>query len=135
MLSQKFVRFTQRWPILGVWLLEPDSANNVAFTEFLLIPGGWMHDCFYNDPDLLATFRRSNLQHPAHGRVISSPPNSTSRFSPRLGTHARDAGRRRTASRRKIGDYGRFRLLSISCAEPVFSIWLWRKGDSTQYSQ
>ena len=23
----------------------------------------------------------------------------------------------------------------FSCAEPVFSIWLWRKGDSTQYSQ
>ena len=36
---------------------------------------------------------------------------------------------------RKIGDYGRFQLLSPSCAEPVFSIWLWRKGDSTQYSQ
>jgi hypothetical protein len=55
MLSQKFVRFSQRWPILGVWLLEPDSANNVAFTEsYSSFRGGWMHDCSYNYPDLLA---------------------------------------------------------------------------------
>lgn len=25
--AREFVRFSRRWPILGVWLLEPDSAD------------------------------------------------------------------------------------------------------------